>query len=162
VKKDHPRITAYGEVDELNAFVGLARCACSDRTVDDLLMAVQNDLFDIGAVLATPDLKKLQGKGSFVGPREIERLEREIDRMEQDLAPLKTFILPGGGELAARLHLARTVCRRAERQVVALAAVEPIGGEIVTYMNRLSDFLFVLARWASRQEGIADVAWSKK
>ncbi len=162
VRKDHARIRAYGEVDELNAVVGLVRAAGRDGEVDGLLQSIQNDLFDLGAVLATPDPKKLQGKGSFVGAGEIERLEREIDRMEKDLSPLKTFVLPGGSELAARLHLARTVCRRAERQVVALAAVEPVGAEIVVYLNRLSDFLFVLSRWANLKAGVADVAWSKK
>jgi cob(I)alamin adenosyltransferase len=162
VKKDNPRISAYGEVDELNAFVGLARTANTDSGIDALLKSVQNDLFDLGAVLATPEPKKLEGKGTFVGPKEIEGLEREIDRMERDLKPLKSFILPGGGELAARLHVARTVCRRAERGVVALSGREPVGPEIVTYLNRLSDFLFVLARWANARQGISDVEWSKK
>lgn len=166
VKKDHPRIAAYGDVDELNAFVGLARSAGPDRSsgrsIDELLQAIQNDLFDIGAVLATPDPKKLQGKGSFVGATEIERLEREIDRMDKELPPLKTFILPGGGELAAHLHTARTICRRAERQVVALAARESISAEIIMYLNRLSDFLFVLARWANFKEGISELLWQKK
>lgn len=166
VRKDHARIRAYGEVDELNAVVGLARAAGRDGGVDGLLQAIQNDLFDVGAMLAAPDPEKLKGKGRFAGPPEIERLEREIDRMEKDLSPLETFILPGGSELAARLHLARTVCRRAEREVVALAAAaksgEPVGADIVVYLNRLSDFLFVLARWANLKAGVADVAWSKK
>jgi cob(I)alamin adenosyltransferase len=162
VRKDSPRIRAYGGVDELNAVVGLARSANRDGGVADLLQAVQNDLFDIGAVLATPDPDKLRGKGTFAGAREIERLEREIDRMESDLPALKTFVLPGGSELAARLHLARTVCRRAEREVVALMAAEPVGPEVLVYLNRLSDFLFVLARWANLKAGVADVPWSKK
>ncbi|HSA58303.1 MAG TPA: cob(I)yrinic acid a,c-diamide adenosyltransferase [bacterium] len=166
VRKDHARIRAYGEVDELNAVVGFARAANRDGGVDGLLQAIQNDLFDVGAVLAAPDPEKLKGKGRFAGAREVERLEREIDRMEKDLSPLETFILPGGSELAARLHLARTVCRRAEREVVALAASakggEAVGAEIVVYMNRLSDFLFVLARWANLKAGVADVPWTKK
>jgi cob(I)alamin adenosyltransferase len=162
VKKDHPRIRAYGGVDELNAFVGFARAAGPGRDVDSLLEAVQNDLFDLGAVLAAPDPESLKGKGRFAGAKEIERLEREIDRMERDLEPLKTFVLPGGSELAARLHLARTVCRRAERETVALAASEPVGAESLVYLNRLSDFLFVLARWVNLKAGVSDAAWTKK
>jgi cob(I)alamin adenosyltransferase len=162
VKKDDARIAAYGDVDELNAFVGLVRSANPDTAVDAILKSIQNDLFDLGAVLATPESKNLEGKGSFVGEREIANLEREIDRMEKDLTPLKTFILPGGSETAAHLHIARTVCRRAERSVVTLAGREKIGAEIVTYLNRLSDFLFVLARWVNFKQGVADVEWSKK
>lgn len=159
VRKDSPRIEAYGDVDELNAIVGLARSACPEKQIDVLLHDIQNDLFDVGAVLATPDAKKLEGKGRFVGGKEIGRLEAEIDRMENDLEPLKTFVLPGGAEFAARLHLARTVCRRAERRTVAIGQVPP---DVLVYLNRLSDFLFVLARWANLREGRPDVAWKKK
>ena len=162
VKKDHPRIFAYGDVDELNAFVGWVRAANRDVEVDAALQSVQNDLFDLGAVLATPDPKKLEGKGRFVTAHEVKALEREIDRMEKDLAPLKTFILPGGSEVAARLHAARTVCRRAERSVVTLAHREKIGEEIIMYLNRLSDYLFVMARWVNFKQGVADVPWTKK
>jgi len=162
VRKDNARIAAYGEVDELNALIGWARAANKDSGVDVLLQSVQNNLFDLGAVLATPDPKKLEGKGSFGVAGEIEVLEKEIDRMEKDLPPLKTFILPGGSELGARLHIARTVCRRTERKVVALAAVESLAPDAVIYLNRLSDFLFVLARWSNLKAGVADVAWTKK
>jgi cob(I)alamin adenosyltransferase len=162
VKKDNSRISAYGDVDELNAFVGLVRSAKPDAAVDAVLKSIQNDLFDLGAVLATPEPKRLEGKGNFLGTREIENLEKEIDRMDKDLVPLNTFILPGGSELAARLHAARTICRRAERNVVSLSSRESIGGEIVAYLNRLSDYFFVLARWVNFKQGIADVEWSKK
>jgi cob(I)alamin adenosyltransferase len=162
VRKDNARIAAYGEVDELNALIGWARAANRDSAVDGVLKSIQNDLFDLGAVLATPDPKKLEGRGSFDVTPEIEILEKEIDRMEKDLAPLKTFILPGGSELAARLHVARTVCRRTERRVVALSAMESIAPDSVVYLNRLSDFLFVLARWSNLKAGVADVAWTKK
>lgn len=162
VSKSHLRICAYGDVDELNSFVGLVRAANADAAVDSFLKTVQNELFDLGAVLATPDVSKLKGKGSFVGNRDIEALEKEIDRMEEALTPLVTFILPGGAEAAARAHVARTVCRRAERSVVALAEKEDVGSEIVVYLNRLSDYLFVLARWLNKQAGSGDVAWTKK
>jgi cob(I)alamin adenosyltransferase len=162
VRKDSVRIAAYGEVDELNAVIGWVRAANRDAGVDLALQSVQNDLFDLGAVLATPDPKKLEGKGSFDVSREIEALEKEIDRMEKDLPPLKNFILPGGSELGSRLHIARTVCRRTERQVVALSAVESIAADTIIYLNRLSDYLFVLARWSNHKAGVADVAWAKK
>jgi len=162
VSKCHERIEAYGEVDELNAVVGLARAACRDSGLDVLLQEIQNDLFDVGAVLATPETEKLAGKGRFVGRMEIEGLEKEIDRMELDLEPLTTFVLPGGTELASRLHLARTVCRRAERKVVGLSERENVPSDMIVYLNRLSDFFFVLARWSNLRESKPDIRWKKK
>jgi len=168
VRKDHPRIRAYGAIDELNAAVGWIRSLASTAVIPEIspfLEKIQNDLFDIGAVLATPDPAKLKGKlVSFVTDKDTAALEASIDRMETKLDPLKTFILPGGSELAARCHIARTVCRRAERDVVALAETEAsaVDPEVVVYVNRLSDYFFVLARWANAQEGIPDVAWKKK
>ncbi len=163
VRKDDPRIESYGDVDELNAVLGLVRSFKPPHEADQELKKIQNDLFDIGAVLATPDRKRLQGKaGSFVGAEDVSFLEKSIDRMEADLPPLQTFVLPGGAGAAAALHLARTVCRRAERRIVSLSAREEVGAEILIYMNRLSDYLFVLARWINQKTGVADTPWEKK
>lgn len=160
VRKDAPRIEAYGTVDELNAVLGLARAEGLPADVDGLLARIQNELFDLGAELATPEPERL---GDLrLGPADIAGLEAAIDRHEADLAPLKTFILPGGTRAAASLHLARTVCRRAERRVVSLAADEPVSRHLVVYLNRLSDLLFVLARTANRAAGGADIPWSKR
>ena len=161
VRKDHPRIAAYGDVDELNALLGLARRLNDRPELDRILQKIQNDLFDLGAVLATPDPGRLRG-GSFIRREDISALEEEIDRLDRDLPPLRNFILPGGSELAANLHLARTVCRRAEREIVALAEKEPVGEEVLGYINRLSDFLFVLARWVNFKEEFPESRWEKK
>ncbi|MBN9517230.1 cob(I)yrinic acid a,c-diamide adenosyltransferase [bacterium] len=151
VAKDHPRVAAYGEVDELNAVLGLAVLhAPADA---DLLRSVQNDLFDVGADLCVP-----AGDGLRVTAAQAERLERAIDHVNERLAPLRSFILPGGSAAAAWLHLARTVCRRAERAVAALAHAEPVNPQVLIYLNRLSDLLFVLAR-AANADGSADVLW---
>jgi cob(I)alamin adenosyltransferase len=165
VRKDSPRIVAYGEVDELNAFIGGARTWNDDPEVDRILQKIQNNLFDIGAVLASPDKKRLEGKASgFIRPEDVGALEEAIDRLDQELPPLRNFILPGGSELAAQLHIARTVCRRAERSIVALAEKEPGSAdeEILRYINRLSDFLFVLARWVNFKKGAEEARWEKK
>jgi cob(I)alamin adenosyltransferase len=162
VPKDAPRVEAYGTVDELNASIGVARACPGDETTGDLLAVIQNDLFVLGADLATP----LEA-GERVGAREVPRvradhvarLEQEIDRLEEELPPLDRFILPGGSERGALLHLARTVCRRAERHVVALARAEPVSPETVRYLNRLSDLLFVLARRVNQQAGIPELPW---
>lgn len=161
VSKDDRRIEAYGTVDELNAVLGVVRAGGVDPELDELLATIQHELFDVGAELATPD------PGSFglrcVASAEVARLEWIIDRAEEDLAPLKQFVLPGGCPAAARLHVARTVCRRAERRVISLAR-EPgaqISSWLVVYLNRLSDLLFVLARWANARSGVADVPWQK-
>ena len=152
------RVSAYGTVDETNAVIGIARLA-AEGTTDDRLAAIQNDLFDLGADLCRPDLEK-DAEAEHPPLRMVEaqtkRLEAEIDEMNRDLAALRSFILPGGSPLAAHLHHARTVCRRAEREAVELATVEAVNDYAVTSLNRLSDWLFVAARAAN---GGDDVLW---
>ena len=158
--KHAPRVAAYGIVDELNATLGLARLH-AEGALDAGLTRIQNDLFDLGADLCTPDL---ENDATAKLPRlrivaaQVARLEAEIDAMNAELAPLRSFVLPGGSSLAAHLHLCRTVCRRAERGAVALAAAEPVNSEAVRYLNRLSDWLFVAGRVAN-DGGRADVLW---
>jgi cob(I)alamin adenosyltransferase len=154
VPKDHPRVTAYGEVDELNAVLGLAVAHLPAGPTRELLRGVQNDLFDVGADLCIPP----PAGGLRVTPAQAERLERAIDAANERLSPLTSFVLPGGSPAAAWLHLSRTVCRRAERAVVTLKAAEPVGEPVVMYLNRLSDLLFVLARQANG-DGADDVLW---
>lgn len=157
VPKHGPRVAAYGAVDEANAVVGLARLHAADE-VDRMLGLIQNDLFDVGADLATPHTGR-KAKGALrVVAAQTARLEREIDALNAALQPLKSFVLPGGTPLAAALHLARTVVRRAERAVAALADKERINPEALKYLNRLSDHLFVLARHAN-DRGRADILW---
>ena len=151
VAKSDPRIEAYGTVDELSSFLG----AISDVAE---IPAIQSDLFEIGAHLASPGTSRFPG----VEPSRIEDLERAIDAMERELTPLTTFILPGGSAAAAQLHIARTVCRRAERRVVALEDDSPATQSTITYLNRLSDYLFVAARFANHKAGVADVPWTKR
>jgi cob(I)alamin adenosyltransferase len=162
VPKFHPRIEAYGAVDELNSFLGAARLSVGalDAAMDVLLAQIQNDLFDLGAELATPEPGKTQHS---ITQTQITALERAIDQYDETLPALKQFILPGGSPAGAQLHLARTVCRRAERQVVYLATLvnEHVSPEAVIYLNRLSDLLFVLARAANQAAGIPDVPWQK-
>ena len=150
VSKNDPRIDAYGTVDELSSFIGLARASWPSSPVDDELAAIQSDLFELGARLAAPGAERFPG----VKRSRIDDLERAIDRMEAELTPLKNFIIPGGATAAAHLHVARTVCRRAERLISAL-------GEDVAYMNRLADYLFVAARYANAKSGVPDVPWSR-
>ncbi|HET7711237.1 MAG TPA: cob(I)yrinic acid a,c-diamide adenosyltransferase, partial [Thermoanaerobaculia bacterium] len=142
VRKDHPRIEAYGTVDELNSYIGVVRALWAEGPIDEELASIQRDLFEIGAQLAS-DSARFAG----VGPERVADLEREIDTMEEKLPPLTAFILPGGSMIAAHLHVARTVCRRAERLVIALANEE--SRPTVAYLNRLSDYLFVAARFAN-------------
>jgi cob(I)alamin adenosyltransferase len=170
VAKDHPRIEAYGTVDELNAIVGLARtwnqradAAPADRRarIDDMLKTVQNDLFNLGADLATPAASRWEGMYRVGGP-DVDRLEQWIDTLNDDLGPLTEFILPGGGPVGAFLHQARTVCRRAERLTLALMAVETDVGEgAMRYLNRLSDYLFVLGRWAAQALDEPEFLWER-
>jgi len=159
VAKHDARVEAYGTVDEANATIGLARLQSKDLPeTDSILARIQNDLFDLGADLCTPeDGGRNAGALRIVGPQ-VERLEREIDAMNAHLAPLTSFILPGGTALAAALHLARTVTRRAERLVVALAEREPVNPDAIKYLNRLSDHLFVLGRHVN-DGGKLDVLW---
>ena len=171
VGKDAARVDAYGEVDELNAVVGVARAALAGTpddagaaalaTIDAILQDVQRDLFAIGALLATPDREKMRAqlaKARLDAPR-IAELEAAIDAADEQLAPLKSFILPGGTPKAAALHVARTVCRRAERRVVHLRRETDVPDEVIVYLNRLSDLLFTLARLANRAAGVGDTAW---
>lgn len=159
VPKDSPRVAAYGEVDELNSVLGLVLANCPDCPEAVLLRAIQNDLFDVGADLCFPPPENEEaGKGLRVLPAQYERLERAIDRLNEGLEPLQSFILPGGTTAAAWLHLARTVCRRAERTVVTLMHTEKVNAHALIYLNRLSDFLFVLARVANNG-GKIDVLW---
>ena len=157
VRKDDARIEAYGTVDELNSFIGVARASWLSSPFDGQLHAIQSDLFDIGAHLASPGTSRFTGPD----PARVATLERDIDAMESELAPLKTFILPGGSLGAAQLHVARTICRRAERLVVALRDDDEATKASITYLNRLSDFLFVAARFANHQQGVADVPWTQ-
>ncbi len=157
VAKHDPRVDAYGTVDETNAIVGLARLHI-EGPVDDMLARIQNDLFDLGADLCTPDDgRKAEGALRIVDAQ-VDRLEREIDALNADLQPLHSFILPGGSAAAAYLHLARTVSRRAERLICHLAASEPVNAAAVRYINRLSDLFFVLARHLN-DNGRQDVLW---
>ena len=161
VRKDHPRTTAYGEVDELNSAVGLARATAPAELFDDLLEGIQRDLFAIGGRLATPEPRKVAKAmaKAVLPPERAESFERAMDQAEGELPPLRAFVLPGGTPKAAALHLARTVCRRAERSVVHLAHADEVPPEILIYLNRLSDLLFTLARLANHRAGVADVTW---
>jgi cob(I)alamin adenosyltransferase len=163
-RKDDLRVEAYGTVDEANAAIGLARLSTADdKPIDAMLSAIQNDLFDLGADLCTPPSDKPLGYEALrIVEAQVDRLEREIDQLNSSLAPLRSFVLPGGTKAAAALHLARTIARRAERLMVALAAEEPVGAPALKYVNRLSDFLFVASRYVNHKaqgEGAGDVLW---
>ncbi|MFQ5411749.1 MAG: cob(I)yrinic acid a,c-diamide adenosyltransferase [Phycisphaerae bacterium] len=161
VPKHHPRVTAYGEIDELNACLGVAGALMRNQgnlaKICERTTRVQCELFSIGAVLATPT--EAAGGAAPPAAEDVRRLETWIDEACRDLAPLKSFILPGGAPLAAHLHVCRTVCRRAERCVVALAEAENIDRNLVAYLNRLSDLLFAWARAANQAAGLSDVLW---
>ena len=163
-KKHDLRIAAYGTIDELNACLGIARLHAKDAAaVDAMLARIQNDLFDLGADLCTPEQDKGKGPGGArlaVTDAQVTRLEQEIDALNADLAPLRSFVLPGGTAAAAHLHLARTVCRRGERLMVELADKpgEEVSAAALKYVNRLSDFLFVASRFLNRK-GADDVLW---
>jgi cob(I)alamin adenosyltransferase len=161
VGKDDPRVEAYGDVDELNAALGLARAVEMMPRIDETLVPIQRDLFSIGALLATPDREKMQQHlaKARIDEGRVAELERAIDEGEAELEPLRAFIVPGGTPKAAALHVARTVCRRAERRVVALARDVELPDIVVVYLNRLSDLLFVLARVANRRAGAGEVTW---
>jgi cob(I)alamin adenosyltransferase len=157
VKKHDPRIEAYGTVDELNAMLGVVRSTHPSRRVDQILEHIQNELFTVGAELATPAAKEV--RAGKIEEAHVARLEEMIDLCETELAPLKNFILPGGCPAASQLHLTRTVARRAERHVVNLSQSEAVSPKIVVYLNRLSDLLFVLARFENARAGVPDVKW---
>ncbi len=168
VPKDSARIEAYGTIDELNAIMGLARVFNAEqlergekyRWLDEVLRRLQNELFDLGSELATPDDAIYEGMWR-VGASEVTALERLIDECQKDLQPLKSFVLPGGGRVGGFLHQARTVCRRVERRILALSRVEPVGPWPLKYVNRLSDLLFVLSRFVGRHLGEAEYLWER-
>jgi cob(I)alamin adenosyltransferase len=159
VPKDHPRVAAYGSVDELNSVLGCLLALHPDLAESALLKSIQNDLFDVGADLCLPEQIPTSDPPPLrVRAPQVQRLEQAIDRLNAPLTPLRSFILPGGTPESARFHVARTVCRRAERDVVTLTRIETINPQLIIYLNRLSDLLFVLARVANNQ-GKDDVLW---
>ena len=166
VPKDDPRIASYGTIDELNSILGVVRAFNDERPspiaarLDVILRQVQNELFDLGSELATPPESEWEGM-IRVGDEQVQVLERTIDECQEDLQPLESFILPGGGVIAAFLHQARTVCRRAERDILRLGRAEKIGDGPLRYVNRLSDLLFVLSRWVSKHLGETEYLWEK-
>ena len=166
VSKHHPRVEAYGSVDELNAALGVVASglkACSDEVfaqlLGDMIPQIQSRLFDIGADLATPRGSKHEAKIVRIGAGPVQEMEEWIDAIDARNDPMTTFVLPGGTELAARLHLARTVCRRAERCMVSLSEHDDVTAEAIIYINRLSDMLFAAARAANKVEGHPDTPW---
>jgi cob(I)alamin adenosyltransferase len=158
IPKNAQRIAAYGTVDETNATIGLARLHTTGE-VDAMLARIQNDLFDLGADLCVPETSEHSAKALRIVDSQVDRLEREIDAMNAELSPLKSFVLPGGTPAAAYLHLARTIARRAERVMVGLSQIDPIGIPALKYMNRLSDHLFVVSRYVN-DKGAKDVLWT--
>jgi cob(I)alamin adenosyltransferase len=163
VRKDDLRVAAYGDVDELNSALGLAREELLQQP--DLLAltdALQSELFTLGAELATPDAGKAPKSVPRIQPEQVERLEREIDRLTGELPEMRNFILPGGSRAGAALHLCRTVCRRAERKVVELAESSGVSSAALAYVNRLSDLLFVMARGANLRAGGREIPWTPK
>ncbi|MFN8643132.1 MAG: cob(I)yrinic acid a,c-diamide adenosyltransferase [Candidatus Binatia bacterium] len=167
VAKDARRVECYGALDELNSILGLARSLNAQATstparrrLDAILRQLQNELFDLGSELATPPEAAYEGMFK-VGASDVRALERVMDRCQEDLEPLRSFVLPGGGPVSAVLHQARTVCRRAEREIIRLAREETVGDYVVPYVNRLSDLLFVLSRWIGRQNGEAEYLWER-
>lgn len=171
VPKDAPRIVAYGTVDELNAVVGLARVFNAERIddtpqgarhrwLDEVLRKIQNQLFDLGSELATPPEAEYEGMFRM-GEGEVRELEALMDDCQRALEPLKSFTLPGGGRISGFLHQARTVCRRAEREILRLSRAEPVNGWDLTYVNRLSDAFFVLGRWVGRHLGEPEYLWER-
>jgi cob(I)alamin adenosyltransferase len=161
VPKDHLRVQAYGDVDELNSAIGVARATAPVAFVDPLLESIQRDLFSLGGHLATPHPEKVRKalEKAELSPDRVTLFEKTMDDAEKELQPLKTFVLPAGTPKAAALHLARTICRRAERSIVALAREEELPELFLIYVNRLSDLLFTLARLANHREGKGDVTW---
>lgn len=161
VQKDSLRVAAYGDVDELNSVIGLAISSCEYDEIKSVLTSVQNQLFDVGADLSTPADSAAADKVTRINAMHIGELESMIDASSDLLPPLRVFVLPGGTELASRLHIARTVCRRAERACVSLANVEDGISDVVIYLNRLSDLMFALARRANQLANVEDVPWQK-
>ncbi len=163
VAKDDPRLEAYGTVDELNSTIGVATAFLEHDDLRAWLQIVQSDLFDVGGELATPEIEERIRKGQPVGPRvtddDVAKLERWIDAMDEELQPLTRFILPGGTPASAQLHVARTVCRRAERRVLSLSRDAEVAPTVMRYLNRLSDCLFTMARMVNARAGVAEPEW---
>lgn len=162
VEKDALRVEAYGAVDELNSLVGRVRAELGESPAAEILGRVQNELFHLGSDLCIPEEDKAALPVPTVREEHVRALESWIDLMQEELAPLANFVLPAGAPAAAALHLARAVCRRAERRAVALAREEPVGRWVIPYLNRLSDALFVAARWENRRRGVPDVLWDSR
>ncbi len=162
ISKAAPRIEAFGTVDELNSFLGVALASGLDAELVGPLSAIQNELFHLGSDLCFLEEDKPAQTGPRIEPRHVEALEDILDRLTAEVGPLENFILPGGSIGAAHLHVARTVCRRAERLVVALAKKETVGAETVRYLNRLSDALFVMARFENKRKALDDVCWDSR
>jgi cob(I)alamin adenosyltransferase len=162
VPKDSTRVTAYGTVDELNSAIGVALAHGLSPRLADVLPVIQNELFHLGSDLAFVEADKVKHGLPQIEERHIDQLERWIDEFNEVAGPLENFILPGGSIGAAHLHVARAICRRAERAVVTLAREEPIGAWVAAYLNRLSDLLFVIARYENRQRGVAEPRWDSR
>ncbi len=162
VGKDTLRIEAYGTVDELNSQIGAAMAADLDETLREALRPIQNDLFHLGSDLCILEEDKARRPAPRIEERHVVALEKLMDRLSEELSPLENFVLPGGAPGAAQLHVARTVCRRAERLVIALSRRERVGAYTVQYLNRLSDALFVMARYENKRRGVADVLWDSR
>jgi cob(I)alamin adenosyltransferase len=162
VPKTARRIQAYGTVDELNAQIGIVLISGLAAELIEPLRRIQNELFHLGAELSVPEADKAKRPGPQIGSRHVEALEQLMDHLSARLEPLKNFVLPGGAPAAAQLHVARTVCRRAEREVVALAEQEPVGPHAIQYLNRLSDALFVLGRYQNKLSGVDELSWDSR
>lgn len=160
--KDNPRIAAFGTVDELNSLIGVVRAAGVSGAVDAALATAQNDLFHLGAELCVPRKAGEESNGPCIEDRHIDGLEEVMEELLKPLPELENFVLPGGCSAAAQLHVARTVCRRAEREAVTLSGLESIRPEVVRYLNRLSDALFVMARYENLKQGQPDVMWNSR
>jgi cob(I)alamin adenosyltransferase len=161
VSKDSSRVWAYGTVDELNSAIGVVRSVNTDPNLDARLRDIQNDLFNLGGELATPPDKFQKGMPQ-IDRQQVIDLEKQVEDLTKELGPLQEFILPGGGPVGAQLHVARTICRRAERFCVRLSKDEKVGEFVTPYLNRLSDLLFTLARWSNQKAGAKETYWKKK
>jgi len=162
VAKDDLRVACYGTVDETNSAIGAALAAGLDAKVDAMLRRIQNELFHLGSDLWMPEADKAKTPVPTIAAKHVKALEKDIDAMQRALPPLANFVLPGGAPGAAALHVARTTCRRAERLVVELARKEPVGAQVVPYLNRLSDFLFVASRAENRAKGVDEPVWDSR
>ena len=160
VRKDDPRVEAYGEVDELNATLGTAESALEDAQIKGWIRRIQDELFVLGAELATPDPEAVKRQIVPVGAEQVKALEAIIDGIDAEVPPLQHFIRPGGHPAASHLHVARTVCRRAERRVISFSDEAPVRDEVIVYLNRLSDALFMLARLVNHRAGVAEPIWN--